>query len=128
MLVDDSEDERDQENAVPVPIPPLAVCLDTPRPLMVLQDLIPIKEPAPVPAVEVEEGEDDVWYIPPIACRRIHALDEFTTAAVKPVPEYVKDQRDDLITGPSQDNLAADGSEDELWVNLGVQRRAGLAK
>jgi hypothetical protein len=54
--------------------------------------LIPIDQPVPaVPAVEVEEGEDDVWYIPPIIRRRIHTLDEFTTAAVEPVLEYVED-------------------------------------
>ena len=31
MLVDDSEEERDQENVVPIPIPPPATRLDTPR-------------------------------------------------------------------------------------------------
>ena len=48
MLVDDSEEERDQENVVPIPIPPPATRLNTPRPPTVLQELIPIKEPAPV--------------------------------------------------------------------------------
>jgi hypothetical protein len=81
-----------------------------------------------VPAVEVEEGEDDAWYIPPIMHCRIHALNEFTTVAVEPVPEYVKNSRDDLVAGPSQDNLPADGLEDELWAKLGVNRRAGPAE
>jgi hypothetical protein len=129
MLVDDSEDERDQEIVVPIPIPPPAIRIDTPRPPTVLRELIPIEDPAPVvPAVEVEEGEDDMWYIPPIMCHQIHALDEFTTAAVKPVPEYIEDQRDDPVAGPSQDDLPADGLENELWVNLGVHRRAGPAE
>jgi hypothetical protein len=129
MLVDDSEDERDQEKEVPIPIPPPIIRIDTPHPLTVLRELIPIEEPAPVvPAVEVEEGEDDAWYIPPVMCHRIHALDEFTTAAVEPVPEYVEDSRDDLVAGPSWDDLPADGLEDELWANLGVQCRAGLAE
>ena len=66
MLVDDSEGERDQENVVPIPIPPPTVRLDTPHPPTILQELIPIKAPAPTLAVEVEEGEDDAWYIPPI--------------------------------------------------------------
>ena len=68
-----------------------------------------------VPAVEVNEGEDDAWYIPPIARHRIHALDKFTTATVEPVLAYVEDQRDDPVIGPSWDNLATDESEDELW-------------
>jgi hypothetical protein len=92
MLVDDSEDERDQENVVPIPIPPPAVRLDTPRPPTILRELIPIEAPAPEPAVEVDEGEDDAWYIPPIHRRRIHPLSEFTTAPVDPVPTYVKDR------------------------------------
>jgi hypothetical protein len=92
MLVDDSEEERDQENIVPIPIPPPVVRLDTPRPPTILQELIPIEAPAPVPAVEVDEGEDDAWYIPPIHRRRIHPLSEFTAAPVDPVPEYVEDR------------------------------------
>ena len=128
MLVDDSEDERDQENVVPIPIPPPATHLDTPRPLTVLRELIPIKEPAPIPAVEVVEGEDDAWYIPPVMCRRMHPLNEFTTVAMEPVPEYVEDCQDDLIAGPSQDDLAVDGSEDELWANLRVNCRATPAE
>ena len=39
MLVDDSEEERDQENVVPIPIPPPATRLDTPRPPTVLREL-----------------------------------------------------------------------------------------
>ena len=91
MLVDDSEE--DQENVVPIPIPPPAIHLDTPRPPTVLRELIPIEEPAPTPAVVVDEGEDDAWYIPPIMRRRIHALDEYSTSRVDPVPEYVEDRR-----------------------------------
>jgi hypothetical protein len=92
MLVDDLEEERDQENIVPIPIPPPVVRLDTPRPPTILWELILIEEPAPVPTVEVDEGEDDAWYIPPIHRRRIHPLSEFTTAPVDPVPEYVEDR------------------------------------
>ena len=66
MLVDNSEDERDQENVVPIPIPPPVIRIDTPCPPTVLWELIPIEDPAPIPAVEVEEGEDDAWYIPPV--------------------------------------------------------------
>ena len=123
MLVDDSEEERDQENVVPIPIPPPATRLDTPRPPTVLRELIPIEEPAPIPAVEVDEGEDDAWYIPPIMRRRIHALDEYSTSRVDPVPEYVEDHQDDPEAGPSREDLAVDGSEDEMWANLGVNRR-----
>jgi hypothetical protein len=123
MLVDDSEGERDQENVVPIPIPPPVVRLDTPRPPTILRELIPIEAPAPVPAVEVDEGEDDAWYIPPIHRRRIHPLSEFTTAPVDPVPTYVEDRREDPLAGPSREDLAVDGSEDEMWANLGVNRR-----
>jgi hypothetical protein len=123
MLVDDSEDERDQENVVPIPIPPPVIRLDTPRPPTILRELIPIEAPAPEPAVEVDEGEDDAWYIPPIHRRRIHPLSEFTTAPVDPVPTYVADRREDPLAGPSREDLAVDGSEDEMWANLGVNRR-----
>jgi hypothetical protein len=123
MLVDDLEEERDQENVVPIPIPPPVICLDTPRPPTVLRELIPIEAPAPVPAVEVDEGEDDAWYIPPIHRHRIHPLSEFTTAPVDPVPTYVEDRREDPLAGPSREDLAVDGSEDEMWANLGVNRR-----
>jgi hypothetical protein len=123
MLVDDSEEERDQENVVPIPIPPPVIRLDTPRPPTILQELIPIEAPAPVPAVEVDEGEDDAWYIPPIHRHWIHPLSEFTTAPVDPVPEYVEDRREDPLAGPSREDLVVDGSEDEMWANLGVNRR-----
>jgi hypothetical protein len=123
MLVDDSEDERDQENVVPIPVPPPIVHLDTPCPPSVLRELIPIEALIPVLAVEVDEGEDDAWYIPPIHRRRIHPLSEFTTAPVDPVPTYVADHRDDPLAGPQRDDLAVDGSEDEMWVNLGVNCR-----
>jgi hypothetical protein len=123
MLVDDSEEERDQENVVPIPVPPPVIRLDTPRPPTVLRELIPIEAPALVPAVEVDEGEDDAWYIPPIHRRRIHPLSEFTSAPVDPVPTYVEDRREDPLAGPSREDLAVDGSEDEMWANLGVNRR-----
>ena len=92
MLVDDLEEERDQENVVLILIPPPVICLDTPRPPTILWELIPIEAPAPVPAVEVDEGEDNTWYIPPILRRQIHPLSEFTTAPVDPVLEYVEDR------------------------------------
>jgi hypothetical protein len=123
MLVDDSEEERDQEKVVPIPIPPPVIRIDTPRPPTVLRELIPIEAPAPEPAVEVDEGEDDAWYIPPIHHHRIHPLSEFTTAPVDPVPTYVEDRREDPLAGPSREDLAVDGSEDEMWANLGVNRR-----
>jgi hypothetical protein len=128
MLVDDSEDERDQENVVPIPVPPPVICIDTPRPPTVLRELIPIEAPAPEPAVEVDEGEDDAWYIPPIHRRRIHPLSEFTTAPVDPVPTYVADRREDPLAGPQREDLAVDGSEDEMWANLGVNRRSTPAE
>jgi hypothetical protein len=123
MLVDDLEEERDQENVVPIPIPPPVIRLDTPRPPTILWELIPIEAPAPVPTVEVDEGEDDTWYIPPIYRRRIHPLSEFTTAPVDPVPTYVEDRREDPLAGPPREDLAVDGSEDEMWADLGVNRR-----
>ena len=102
--------------------------MDTPRPPTILQELIPIEAPAPTPAVQVEEGEDNAWYIPPILHHRIYPLNKFTTAAVDAVPEYIEDRRDDLVTGPSRDDLAVDGLEDEMWANLRVNRRATPAK
>ena len=123
MLVDDSEEGRDQENIVPIPIPPPIIRLDTPHLPTILWELIPIEAPAPTPAVEVDEGEDDAWYIPPIHRRWIHPLSKFTTAPVDPVLEYVESHRDDLVAGPSREDLAVDGSEDEMWANLGVNRR-----
>ena len=89
-----------------------------------LQELIPVKEPAPIaPAVEVAgvEGEDDAWYIPPIMHHQIHALDKYLTLQVEPVLEYVEERMEDPVAGPPQYNLAADGLEDELWVNPVVQ-------
>ena len=123
MLVDNSEEERDQENVIPIPIPPPVICLDTPHPPTILWELIPIEAPAPTPAVEADEGEDDTWYIPPILHRRIHPLSEFTTAPVDPVPEYVEDHQDDPVAGPSWEDLAVNSSEDEMWVNLGIDCR-----
>ena len=96
---------------------------DTPHPPTILQELIPIEAPAPTPAVEVDEGEDDAWYIPPVHRRRIHPLSEFTTAPVDPIPEYVEDCWEDPVAGPSREDLAVDGLEDEMWVNLGVNHR-----
>ena len=123
MLVDDLEEERDQENIVLIPVPPPTIHLDTPRPPTILRELIPIEAPAPIPAVEIDEGEDDAWYIPLIMCCQIHTLSEFTTTSVDPVPEYVEDCREDPLAGPSREDLAVDGSEDEMWANLRVNRR-----
>jgi hypothetical protein len=124
MMVEDSEDERENMG----PPPPPAIRTATPHPAPVLRELIPIEEPAPLyPGVEVE-GEDDAWYIPPIMRRWIHAIDEFSVHRVDPLPEYVEDVREDPLAGVHRDDLAVDGSEDELWANLGVQCRAGPAK
>jgi hypothetical protein len=127
MMVEDSKDEREN-----IPPPPILPHQDTPHPAPVLCTLIPLEELAPTPAVEVmdddAEGEDDAWYIPPIHHRRIHPLDEFTTTAVQPVPEYMEDWREDPMAGSHQDDLSADGSEDELWANLGINLRARLTE
>jgi hypothetical protein len=124
MMVEDSEDERENMGLPPPPI----IRTATPHPAPVLRELIPIEDPAPLyPGVELE-GEDDAWYIPPIMRRRIHTIDEFSIHQVDPLPEYVEDVREDLLASVHRDDLAADGSEDELWANLGVQRRAGPAK
>jgi hypothetical protein len=56
-------------------------------------------------------------------CRRIHAIDEFSVHRVDPLPEYVENVRDDLLASVHRDNLAADGSEDEMWAALGVVHR-----
>jgi hypothetical protein len=65
MMVEDSEDEREN-----IPLPPMVIRTATPHPAPVLQELIPIEDPAPTPAIEVDaEGEDDAWYIPPIMRR-----------------------------------------------------------
>jgi hypothetical protein len=64
-----------------------------------------------------------VWYIPPTMRRQIHAIDEFSVHQVDPLPEYVEDVREDPLTGVHRDNLAVDGSEDEMWVALGVVHR-----
>jgi hypothetical protein len=87
MMVEDSEDERDQEN-----VPPPVLHVDTPH-------------SAPVaPAIEVVnvnvEGEDDMWYILPIMHHQIHPLDKYSTIQVNPLPEYVKDVREDERAGP----------------------------
>ena len=58
----------------------------------------------------------------------MHPRDEFTTVAVEPVLEYVEDCQDDPVAGPSQDDLAVDGLEDEMWANLGVNCRVTPAK
>ena len=36
----------------------------------------------------------------------------------------MEDHRDDLVASPLQDDLAVDGSEDEMRANLGVNHRA----
>jgi hypothetical protein len=125
MMVEDLEDEREN-----MPPPPPVICTTTSHPAPVLWELIPIKDPAPIPVVEVVdvEGEDDVWYIPPVIRCQIHALDKYTTAAVEPVLEYVEDHREDLLASPHRDDLPMDGSGDELWANLGVNLRDCHAK
>jgi hypothetical protein len=70
------------------------------------------------------EGEDDTWYIPPVYCCQVYPLDEFSAAQVDPVPGYVEDSREDPLAGPHHDDLVADGSEDEMWANLGVHLRS----
>jgi hypothetical protein len=124
MMVEDSEDEREN-----MPPPPPIIQTTTPHPAPVLQELIPIEDPAPVVlAVEVEEGEDDAWYIPPVMCCQIHTLDKYSSAVVDLVPDYVEELWDDVMAGPHQEDLPADGSEDELWANLGVNCRASPAE
>jgi hypothetical protein len=59
---------------------------------------------------------------------QIHAINEFSVHWVDPLLEYVEDVREDPLAGVHRDDLAADGSEDELWANLGVHCRAGPAK
>jgi hypothetical protein len=120
MMVEDSEDER--ENMAPPPPPIIRVA--TPHLAPVLRELIPIEDPAPLfPGVEVE-GEDDAWYIPPTMRRRIHPINKFSVHRVDPLPEYVEEVRDDLLAGPLREDLAADGSEDEMWAALGVVHRS----
>jgi hypothetical protein len=120
MLVEDLEDKR--ENMAPPPPPVIQVA--TPHLAPVLQELIPIEDPAPLyPGVELK-GEDDAWYIPPVMRRRIHAIDEFSVHRVDPLPEYVEEARNDPLTGPPREDLAADGSEDEMWAALGVVHRS----
>ena len=47
---------------------------------------------------------------------------------MEPVLEYVEDHWDDPVAGPSRDDLAVDGLEDEMWANLGVNHRATPAE
>jgi hypothetical protein len=51
-------------------------------------------------------------------------LDEYSTAPVDPVPNYVEDEQEDPAAGAHRDDLAAEGLEDEMWVNLGVACRS----
>jgi hypothetical protein len=124
MLVEDSEDERDQENVAPILIP--APHFVTPFPSVAFQSLILIEDLAPwfatpVPSVEDNaEGEDNAWYIPLIYHHQAHPLYEYSSAHVDPVPNYVEDVREDPTAGPHRDDLPADGSDDEMWVVLGV--------
>jgi hypothetical protein len=118
MMVEDSEDEREN-----MPPPPSVIWVDAPHPV-ILRELIPIKEPAPItPAVEVKEGKDNTWYIPPVMHCRIHALDKYSSAVIDPVPDCMEDHREDPLAGPHCKDLAVDGLEDELWANLGVNLR-----
>jgi hypothetical protein len=43
---------------------------------------------------------------------------------VDPLPEYMEEVRNDPLAGPLREDLAADGSEDEMWVALGVVHRS----
>jgi hypothetical protein len=108
------------------PPPPPIIRTATPHPAPVLRELIPIEDPHPtLPGAEVLfEGEDDAWYIPPMMCRRIHALNEFSSHRVDPVLEYVEEVRNDPLAGPPREDLAADGLEDEMWAALGVVHRS----
>jgi hypothetical protein len=120
MLVEDPEEER--ENMAPPPLPVIRTA--TPHPAPVLRELILIEELTPLyPGVEVE-GEDDMWYIPPTMRRRIHAIDEFSSHRVDPVPEYVEEVRNNPVAGPPREDLATDGLEDEMWAALGVVHRS----
>jgi hypothetical protein len=93
------------------------------------QLLILIEDPAPwfqtpVPLVEVDaKGEDDAWYIPPVYCCQVYPLDEYSSAHVDPVPDYVEDVREDPTAGPHGDDLSVNGLDDEMWVELGVLAR-----
>ena len=122
MLVEDSEDERENMALPPPPI----IRLATPHPAPVLRELILIEDPAPLhPGVDLE-GEDDVWYMPPAVRHWIHAIDEFSVHRVDPLPEYVEEVRNDLVAGPPREDLAADGSEDEMWAAMGVVHRSSV--
>jgi hypothetical protein len=104
--------------------PPPMIQAGTPHPAPVLWELISIKEPAPLyPGVELE-GEDNAWYIPPVMRHWIHAINEFSVHQVNPLPEYVEDVREDPLASVHRDDLAADGSEDEMWAALGVVHRS----
>ena len=58
----------------------------------------------------------------------IHALDEYSLAVVDPVPSYMEEGREDMMAGPHRDDLPADGLEDELWANLGVNLGSHLTE
>jgi hypothetical protein len=77
-----------------------------------------------VEVVDVDaEGEDDAWYIPPIYHCCACLLDKYSTTRVDPLPGYMEDVREDPMASPHQDDLVADGLEDEMWANLGVNLR-----
>jgi hypothetical protein len=59
-----------------------------------------------------------------VYCRQVYPLDEYSTAHVDPVPDYVEDVQEDPMAGPHRDDLPVDGSNDEMWVNLGVNLRS----
>ena len=120
VMVEDLEDEREN---MALPLPPV-IRSSTPFPAPVLQELIPIKDPALLyPGVELE-GEDDAWYIPPVMRHHIHAINKFSIHRVDPLLEYVEDVREDLLAGVHRDDLPADGSEDEMWASFGVVHRS----
>jgi hypothetical protein len=125
MLAEDLEDERRPGECCSYPDSQL-LALSTPFPSVAFQSLILIEDLAPwfatpVPSVEDNaEGEDNAWYIPLIYHHQAHPLYEYSSAHVDPVPNYVEDVREDPTAGPHRDDLPADGSDDEMWVVLGV--------
>jgi hypothetical protein len=126
MLVEDLEDEGNEDNVAPIPVP--APQHPTPFPGVIVHSLIPIEDPVPV-ALVVEavdanaKGEDDVWYIPPVYHQRAYPLDEYSSSCMDPVPDYMEDVREDPLAGPRRDDLLADGFDDKMWAELGVLAR-----
>jgi hypothetical protein len=51
---------------------------------------------------------------------QVYPLDEFSSTCVDLVSDYVENVQEDPTAGPPQYDLPEDGSDDEMWVNLGV--------